>query len=204
MWKDKRRWAAGDSVVEALAKDLQKAFPGTSGFSARNLWDMRRFYSTYSDAQFLQQAVAELGELKGSKKLPQPVAGIGTVAAQPGPPEFLRQAVAEIPWGHHLQILNKVETPAARLYYLRATAKLGWSRNVLLNQGEGLRALADAQFPGCTAGISRRNKRKRRAAPGGRGLGVVWPGMVCSVDELRITQEKLSAMNVHSVGALTR
>ena len=25
----------GDSVVEALAKDLQKAFPGTSGFSAK-------------------------------------------------------------------------------------------------------------------------------------------------------------------------
>jgi len=125
----------GDSVVESLAKDLQKAFPGTTGFSARNLWDMRRFYSAYSDAQILQQAVAELGKLKGSKKLPQPVAGIGTVvAAQPPPAEFLRQAVAEIPWGHHLQILNKVETPAARLYYLRATAKLGWSRNVLLNQ----------------------------------------------------------------------
>jgi predicted nuclease of restriction endonuclease-like (RecB) superfamily len=124
----------GDSVVEALAKDLEKAFPGTGGFSARNLWDMRRFYSAYSDAQFLQQAVAELGKLKRSKKLRQPVAGIGTVAAQSAPPGFLRQAVAEIPWGHHLQILNKVETPAARLYYLRATAKLGWSRNVLLNQ----------------------------------------------------------------------
>ncbi|MGB7947621.1 MAG: DUF1016 N-terminal domain-containing protein, partial [Candidatus Binatia bacterium] len=51
----------GDSVVEALANDLQKAFPATSGFSARNLWDMRRFYSAYSDAQFLRQAVAELG-----------------------------------------------------------------------------------------------------------------------------------------------
>src|SRR5918996_1079183 len=94
----------GDSVVEALAKDLQEAFPGTSGFSARNLWDMRRFYSAYSDAQFLQQAVAELGKLKRRKKLQQPVAAIGTVAAQPAPSEFLRQAVAEIPWGHHLQI----------------------------------------------------------------------------------------------------
>ena len=83
----------GDSVVEALAKDLQKAFPGTSGFSARNLWDMRRFYSAYSDAQFLQQAVAELGKLKRSKKLPQPVAVIGTVAVESAPPEFLRQAL---------------------------------------------------------------------------------------------------------------
>ena len=48
--------------------------------------------------------------------------------------EFLRQAVAEIPWGQNLVILNKVKEPAARLWYLQATAQFGWSRNVLLNQ----------------------------------------------------------------------
>ena len=37
-------------------------------------------------------------------------------------------------WGHHLLILDKLTDPAARLYYLRATARFGWSRNVLLNQ----------------------------------------------------------------------
>ena len=42
--------------------------------------------------------------------------------------------VASIPWGHHANILAKLADPAARLYYLRATAQLGWSRNVLLNQ----------------------------------------------------------------------
>jgi predicted nuclease of restriction endonuclease-like (RecB) superfamily len=42
--------------------------------------------------------------------------------------------VAEIPWGHHLLILNKLTAPAARLFYLRATAQFGWSRAVLLNQ----------------------------------------------------------------------
>lgn len=31
-------------------------------------------------------------------------------------------------------ILNKLTAPAARLWYLRATASFGWSRNVLLNQ----------------------------------------------------------------------
>ena len=130
--QEKLGW--GQSVVEMLAHDLQKTFPGISGFSARNLWDMRRFYSVYTDPQILRQAVAEFGILKRTKKVPQPVAEIGTVAVQSGTHEFLRQAVAEIPWGHHLQILNKVEAPAARLYYLRATSKLGWSRNVLLNQ----------------------------------------------------------------------
>ena len=31
-------------------------------------------------------------------------------------------------------ILNKIEATAVRLYYLRATAQFGWTRNVLLNQ----------------------------------------------------------------------
>jgi predicted nuclease of restriction endonuclease-like (RecB) superfamily len=48
--------------------------------------------------------------------------------------DFLRQFLAQVPWGQHLLILNKLTDPAARLYYLRATAQLGWSRSVLLNQ----------------------------------------------------------------------
>jgi predicted nuclease of restriction endonuclease-like (RecB) superfamily len=41
---------------------------------------------------------------------------------------------SQVPWGHHIELLKKVKAPAARLYYLRATAQLGWSRSVLLNQ----------------------------------------------------------------------
>ncbi len=48
--------------------------------------------------------------------------------------ELLRQLVAEVPWGHHLVLLGKVSAPAERIFYLRAVAALGWSRNVLLNQ----------------------------------------------------------------------
>ena len=33
-----------------------------------------------------------------------------------------------------MELLKKVKAPAARLYYLRATARFGWSRKVLLNQ----------------------------------------------------------------------
>ena len=48
--------------------------------------------------------------------------------------QFLQQLVAKIPWGHNLLILNKIAEPGARLWYLQATARFGWSRNVLLNQ----------------------------------------------------------------------
>lgn len=48
--------------------------------------------------------------------------------------DFLRQLVAEIPWGHNLLILNKRSDAAGRLYYLGATVRFGWTRKVLLNQ----------------------------------------------------------------------
>jgi predicted nuclease of restriction endonuclease-like (RecB) superfamily len=51
----------GKSVVEQLAKDLQTEFPGISGFSQRNIWNMRNFYLTYSQNQKLQPLVAEIG-----------------------------------------------------------------------------------------------------------------------------------------------
>ncbi len=107
----------GEAVVERLARDLRSAFPQARGFSARNLWDMRRFYAAYSDPEFLRQLAAEPASRRRTT-----------------PAGLLRQRVAEIPWGHHLLILNKTELPAARLYYLRATAAFGWTRAVLLNQ----------------------------------------------------------------------
>ncbi|KAB8331168.1 DUF1016 domain-containing protein [Scytonema tolypothrichoides VB-61278] len=51
----------GKSVVEQLARDLQAEFPGISGFSARNIWNMRNFYLTYNQNDKLQPIVAEIG-----------------------------------------------------------------------------------------------------------------------------------------------
>jgi predicted nuclease of restriction endonuclease-like (RecB) superfamily len=51
----------GKSVVEQLAKDIQAEFPGISGFSVRNLWNMRNFHLTYSQDAKLQPLVAEIG-----------------------------------------------------------------------------------------------------------------------------------------------
>jgi len=94
--QEKQGW--GKSVVERLSMDLRKQFPGGTGFSPRNLWDMKRFYEQY--------------------------------AAH----EKLRQAVAELPWGHNLLIMSKISDFNARTYYIETTCQLGWSRNVLLNQ----------------------------------------------------------------------
>jgi len=50
----------GKSIVENLAVDLQKEFPGTKGFSVQNLWYMRQFYGEYSQNPNLQPLVGEI------------------------------------------------------------------------------------------------------------------------------------------------
>ncbi len=51
----------GKSVVENLSKDLQNEFPGREGFSAQNLWRMRKFYLTYHENEKLAPLVREIG-----------------------------------------------------------------------------------------------------------------------------------------------
>jgi len=130
-----RKLGWGDGVVERLSRDLSRHYPGTFGFSARNLWDMRRFYEAWAKPTILRQAVAELEKPSGKdiirgKKVAKKPAKTRVVR----PNEILRQAVAEIPWSHHLLLLNKLNDVHERIWYMRASAHFGWSRNVLLNQ----------------------------------------------------------------------
>jgi len=51
----------GNRVVERLSNDLKIEFPNTTGFSPRNLWDMRRLYEFYyQEDEKLRQLVAVL------------------------------------------------------------------------------------------------------------------------------------------------
>jgi predicted nuclease of restriction endonuclease-like (RecB) superfamily len=51
----------GKAVVQQLAGDLQKEFPGVGGFSASNLWRMKGFFETYQGFQKLAPLVREIG-----------------------------------------------------------------------------------------------------------------------------------------------
>jgi hypothetical protein len=50
----------GSSVIEKLADDLQKAFPGIAGFSRLNLFRMRAFFLAYEK---VSQAVTQMEEM---------------------------------------------------------------------------------------------------------------------------------------------
>lgn len=51
----------GNSIVENLSKDLKSEFPNMKGFSRRNLFYMKKFYTFYkSDFKKVQQLVAQI------------------------------------------------------------------------------------------------------------------------------------------------
>ena len=49
---------------------------------------------------------------------------------------FVQATLAQIPWYHHLTLLEKVPDEATRLHYITATTQHGWSRDVLVHQIE--------------------------------------------------------------------
>jgi len=50
--------------------------------------------------------------------------------------QIVQQLVAQIPWGHNVRLLDYVEDPTERLWYVQQTIEHGWSRNVLVHQIE--------------------------------------------------------------------
>jgi predicted nuclease of restriction endonuclease-like (RecB) superfamily len=98
----------GKGVVDRLAKDVQKAFPGLKGFSPLNVTRMRALYLAYTkEVTILSQPVTELD----GQNLPGPI--------------------GETPWGHNLVLLFKLKDPLQRLWYSRQTVQHGWSRAIL-------------------------------------------------------------------------
>lgn len=87
----------GSGVVKRLSIDLKAEFPDM-GASPRNLWNMKRLYERYYQAN-----------------------------------TKLLQAVALLPWGHNLLLLDKDMPVEETLFYANEVVAKGWSRDMLLN-----------------------------------------------------------------------
>ena len=99
--QDEEGW--GKSIVEKISNDLQKDYPESNGFSARNLWDMRRFYSRYAKDEKLRQLVAEIPW--GQNLL------ILTKIKDDKEAEFYLQATREYGWSRNV-LLNQIKANA--------------------------------------------------------------------------------------------
>jgi predicted nuclease of restriction endonuclease-like (RecB) superfamily len=107
----------GKSIVDKIAADLQKDLPGIEGFSPRNIWRMRAFYVAWAGEK-PRSAIAKRRRKTSAQMAPREK-------------QFLPQAVAEIPWGHNVTLLEKLKDSAQRTWYARQTTANGWSRSVL-------------------------------------------------------------------------
>lgn len=120
--KAEEKWGKG--IVEQLSLDLQNEFPDAKGFSARNLWNMKKWYLFYSSSDMFSEmahTIADSMDLN-SLKLQQPVAEL----------EF-PTIFGFVPWGHHVEIVTKCKTIEEALFYVRKTIEESWSRSTLVD-----------------------------------------------------------------------
>lgn len=93
--KAEEKWGSG--IVEQVSLDLQAEFPNAKGFSARNLWNMKKWYLFYAKAERISEMLQSFNMLINAdgKKLQQVVAEIHEVEETF---EEQQQAVPELPF----------------------------------------------------------------------------------------------------------
>jgi len=123
----------GAKVIDRLAQDLQRAFPGQQGFSPRNLKYMRAFAEAWPETVTVQPPAAQITEARkpDSAIVQAPLARIAVTRSP-----IVQAPLAQLSWYHHLALLDKLNSPAERLWYAAKTVEHGWSRNVLALQIE--------------------------------------------------------------------
>ncbi|GHU61792.1 hypothetical protein FACS1894123_01690 [Bacteroidia bacterium] len=101
----------GQSVVEQLSKDLQTEFPGVRGFSARNIWRMKKFYEFYSELLNSAPAGAEISTTTKSISCNSVDATAElqiaeTASSADATAEFMPQIVSEVAWEQNCIIIS--------------------------------------------------------------------------------------------------
>ena len=59
--KAEEKWGSG--IVEQVSLDLQAEFPNAKGFSVRNLWNMKKWYSFYAENECISDMLQSFNML---------------------------------------------------------------------------------------------------------------------------------------------
>ena len=132
--KAEEKWGSG--IVNRVSLDLQAEFPKAKGFSARNLWFMKQWYSFYSvntEAKAFISNIEEQISINGSK-LKQVASEIQESKLKQADSELsFPQMFAFVPWMHHVMIIQKAKSVEEALFYIRKTIEGNLSRDALDN-----------------------------------------------------------------------
>jgi predicted nuclease of restriction endonuclease-like (RecB) superfamily len=122
----KEGWGA--KTIDRLATDLKSEFPDFKGLSVRNLKYMRAFAEAYPDFLDVFSSAKEKSIVQGA---PAQIQKAGNKQST-----IVQAALAQIPWYHHITLLDKIKDPVVRNFYIRQMIAHIWSRNVLVLQIE--------------------------------------------------------------------
>ena len=111
-------WGAG--IIPKLARDIVNELPEVKGFSERNLKRMLRFYREYAFPPGVEQ--------QDSLDSPDPEKPVSIKVPQ---------AVALLPWGHNMLLIERIKDKAERFWYAEQVHIQGWSRDSLLQMIKG-------------------------------------------------------------------
>ncbi|MBQ8264984.1 MAG: DUF1016 family protein [Bacteroides sp.] len=130
--KAEERWGAG--VVEQVSLDLKREFPDAEGFSASNLWYMKKWYVFYTSQVPLEKLQRGIGELQPAVnqkyiKLQRAVAEFDETIKDEGFP----LPFSLVPWGQHIEIITRYKKLEEALFYIQQVIEKGLSRPALIN-----------------------------------------------------------------------
>jgi predicted nuclease of restriction endonuclease-like (RecB) superfamily len=135
----------GKSVVEQLAKDIQTEIPGVRGFSARNIWNMKKFAEFYATLGISATVVAEIETLTNSAtavaELETDKNGSSAIAVNSATmvaelQNHVYELITNVGWVQNCTILEKCKDLKQIAFYLKQTKDKGWSKLDLLEKIE--------------------------------------------------------------------
>ena len=156
--------AWGDHVVSELADYLVRVNPKRRGYGKRNLYNMVRFYETYSTPEY-QQLVEQLqlsefvqsqtAQIRAEEIVQSPIAQFGSNEIVPMP-----SILFLAPYTSHIEIINRCPSYEERLFYTLYAAdqhlKVEELRRCIVNQtfssimskGKMMTDVLKAEYPG--------------------------------------------------------
>jgi predicted nuclease of restriction endonuclease-like (RecB) superfamily len=128
--KEKAGW--GKKIIGKLANDLKSKFPNMKGLSIRNLVYMQTFASVWPFFPFPQPPASQLPSVV--QTVDHPITQFSTAQLQSNENQIFdkqQPLLLQIPWTHHMIILDKVKTLAERIFYIKESIRNGWNINML-------------------------------------------------------------------------
>ncbi|ATO63625.2 DUF1016 domain-containing protein [Mycobacterium avium subsp. hominissuis] len=133
-----------DAVVECVRTGRQRAVSAANQELVVTYWAvgaaiLARQHAEGWGARVIDRLAADLRERFPSTSgfSPRNLKYMRAFAAAWPEKEIVQRSIAQLPWRHHIALLEKLDSADLRFWYAQAAIEQGWSRDVLVHHIEG-------------------------------------------------------------------